>query len=61
MLGGPVVGYVLGSWLDSKFDSSPWLLTICLILGLIASIRETIKLLGQLNRMSNEPEDNDDL
>jgi len=61
MLGGPVVGYVLGNWLDAKFNTSPWLLSICLIFGLVASIRETIKLLGQLNRMADEPEDNDDL
>ena len=60
MLAGPVGGYFLGNWLDSKFDTSPYLMIILSVVGLAASIKETIKLLGQLTRASDDKEDADD-
>jgi len=60
MLAGPVGGYFLGNWLDSKFDTSPYLMIIFAVVGLAASIKETIKLLGQLTRASDDKEDADD-
>jgi F0F1-type ATP synthase assembly protein I len=60
MLGGPVGGYFLGHWLDNWLDTSPYLMIIGAVVGLITSIRETIKILGQLIKESDD-QDPDDL
>lgn len=60
LLAGPVGGYFLGSWLDNWLDTSPYLMIICPILGLITSIKETIKILKELNKASDDQENADD-
>jgi F0F1-type ATP synthase assembly protein I len=42
---GPVLGYFLGSFLDGEFGTEPYLLIVMLILGFIASARETWNLI----------------
>ena len=42
---GPIIGLLIGKWLDGKFDSSPWLTIIFMILGFVAAIRETMRLI----------------
>ncbi len=37
----PLVGFFLGSWLDRRFGTSPWLLLVGLVLGFVAAGRET--------------------
>jgi len=61
MLAGPVGGYFLGNWLDNKFETSPYLMIICLLVGLITSIKETIKILRQLTKASDDEKNADDL
>ena len=34
-----VLGLALGYWLDSLFGTAPWLLLICLGLGIVAGFR----------------------
>lgn len=41
----PVVGLLIGMWLDGIFGTDPILMAIFLILGLVAGIREFYKLL----------------
>jgi len=41
----PVVGLLIGRWLDGFFGTSPFLMIFLLIAGLIAGIREFYKLL----------------
>ena len=42
---GPVVGFLIGRWLDSKLGTEPFLLVIFLIFGFIASGKEVYKLI----------------
>jgi len=40
----PIVGFLLGKFLDQKFRTQPWLSMILLVLGFVAGVRETIKI-----------------
>jgi F0F1-type ATP synthase assembly protein I len=40
----PLVGFFLGSWLDKRFGTSPWLLLAGLVLGFVAAGRETYQI-----------------
>lgn len=40
----PLVGFFIGSWLDRRFGTSPWLVLIGLVLGFAAAGRETTKI-----------------
>ncbi len=31
------VGYLVGQWLDSKLDTGPWLMAVCLLVGVAAA------------------------
>lgn len=57
MVSGPIVGYFIGDWLDKKLDTAPYLVIVLVLIGLVASARETIKLLKQV---SDESKDSDD-
>ena len=37
----PLIGAWIGSWLDGRFKTSPWLLIAGLVLGFAAAGRET--------------------
>jgi F0F1-type ATP synthase assembly protein I len=50
----PLVGGFVGSWLDRRFKSSPWLLILGLILGFVAAGRETFQIYRRYQ--SNEEE-----
>jgi ATP synthase protein I len=39
-----VGGLLLGQWLDGKLGTAPWLLLLCLLLGLAAAFRNLIRL-----------------
>lgn len=41
----PIVGYLLGQYLDKRFHSSPWLSIILLALGFVAGVRETVNII----------------
>lgn len=51
---GPLVGYIIGDWLDGKLGTAPWLMIVFIALGFGAAIKETIKIIKEANR---EPED----
>ncbi len=53
---GPLVGFFIGRWLDSKFGTAPFLLIVFLIFGFIASGREIYKL---VKRAEEEPDEDD--
>jgi hypothetical protein len=46
----PIVGYFLGTYLDKKFQTEPWLQFILLGLGFIAGVRETVKIVKMAQR-----------
>lgn len=53
LVAGPVVGYLLGDWLDRKFGTS-WLTWVCLLIGFAAAGRQ-IYLIAR--RIQNEVQD----
>jgi F0F1-type ATP synthase assembly protein I len=40
----PLVGFFIGNWLDRRFNTSPWLVIVGLILGFVAAGRETYRI-----------------
>jgi ATP synthase protein I len=56
MVGGPLLGYFAGNWLDKKLGTDPYLMIVLIILGFVASTREVVNL---LKRASQEPDDFD--
>lgn len=42
---GPIVGALMGRWLDQQFDTDPWLTILFVIFGFIAAVREMMRLL----------------
>lgn len=53
LLSGPVIGFFIGDYLDKRFGTSPWLMVFFVIIGFIASIRQTILIItraGQNNQ-----------
>ena len=44
---GPLFGYFVGTWLDKKLGTEPYLLIVMIILGFIASGKETYRLIKQ--------------
>ena len=50
LLTGPAIGYLVGSWLDRKFGTEPTLLIVFLLLGFVASGRETYRLIRLASR-----------
>jgi F0F1-type ATP synthase assembly protein I len=53
--GAIAVGYFIGSYLDKKFDTSPWCMLSFIMLGIVGSFIEFFKL---IKKLSNETNDN---
>jgi ATP synthase protein I len=45
-----VIGWAIGSWLDKKLGTSPWLMLTFTLLGIAAGFIEMIKLAQQLSK-----------
>jgi F0F1-type ATP synthase assembly protein I len=56
---GPLVGFFIGKWLDSKLGTEPYLLILFLIFGFISSGREIYKLIKRAEKESEDNENND--
>lgn len=41
----PVIGWLIGSWLDKKLASDPWMMFFFIILGFAAGVREFYRIL----------------
>lgn len=50
----PLVGFFLGSWLDGKLRTSPWLTLIGLVLGFVAAGRETYQIYRRYQAQEEE-------
>ena len=44
----PIVGFLIGQWLDKMLDTKPYLMYTCLIFGFIAAIREFYRVITNL-------------
>ena len=54
LVAGPLVGYFLGRLLDEKVQTAPWGLVGGLMIGLAASVRETIRLIRRAIQDTND-------
>lgn len=48
LLGGPVVGFFIGSFFDQKLNTGMLFLIIFVVLGFIAAIKETILIIKRI-------------
>jgi F0F1-type ATP synthase assembly protein I len=57
LLAGPLVGYGLG-WAAKTYLGTPkWVTMVCLLLGLISGIRESIIVIKKISAATEEPSD----
>ncbi len=55
MMGGSIfVGYLIGSYLDKKFDTSPWLLILFIVMGVVAGFMEFYKTIKKISIDDNK-------
>lgn len=45
-----LLGLFVGQWLDKQLGTTPWLLLLCLLVGLAAGFRSILRLLKTLQR-----------
>lgn len=42
-------GYLFGSWLDTKFGTSPWLMLVFTLMGIAAGLVEMLRILRMIS------------
>ena len=57
MVAGPLVGVLIGYWLDKAFGTKPYLFIVFLVLGFIAAGREVYKLIKWVSKDNDESDD----
>ena len=50
----PVVGVLVGRWLDQKFHTAPWLLLVLVILGFASGVRLIVRTLRLAREMQED-------
>lgn len=50
LLSGPLIGLLVGMWLDRRFRTSPWFTAAGVTLGLLSSGREAFDIIRRINR-----------
>lgn len=50
MVVAPIVGYLIGSWLDAKFGTDPWMTVILIFCGFAAAGKEIYNILRRVNK-----------
>lgn len=43
----PLVGWLIGKWLDKKWDTSPYLMYILIFLGVLAGVLECYRIIKE--------------
>lgn len=54
-----IVGLLFGMWLDSKLGTTPWLMLLFLVLGLVAGFRNVLRAVARAEKAAKEEEDED--
>lgn len=52
----PVVGVLVGRWLDDRFHTAPWLLLVFLLLGFGSGVRLIARTLARVQKMQEHDE-----
>jgi ATP synthase protein I len=55
-----VIGLLGGRWIDGKLGTSPWLMLLGLVLGVVAGFRSLIRAARQAKQESEGPPARDD-
>lgn len=50
----PIAGIIIGTWLDKKLHTSPWLLLVFLIIGMVEAIREMMRIAKRAEKEYDE-------
>jgi len=50
----PIAGIIIGMWLDKKLHTSPWLLLVFLIVGMVEAIREMMRIAKRAEKEYDE-------
>lgn len=45
-----IIGWAIGSWLDARLGTTPWLMLVFTLFGIIAGFIEMIKIAQQLSK-----------
>jgi len=45
LLSGPLIGFLVGNYIDKRFGTAPWFMVLFVCLGFVASIRQTIAII----------------
>jgi len=53
---GPIVGFLIGNWIDQKWNTDPWGKTLFSLLGFVASVRQVIEIIKQATSSENSDE-----
>jgi len=54
MVVGPVIGYLVGHWVENRFGGDPWVGVGGALFGLVAAIRQIVIMLSQKNGSAKE-------
>ncbi len=49
---GPLIGFLIGSWLDGYMKTAPWLMVIFIAFGFVASGKEVYNIVRRMNKDS---------
>lgn len=45
LLSGPLIGFLIGNYIDKRFGTAPWFMVLFVCVGFVASIRQTIAII----------------
>lgn len=49
LVGGPLVGFWIGGWIDQYFATNPYFRAVFIILGVISGMRESWRIVRQVS------------
>lgn len=55
--GSILMGYVVGGWLDDRFDTSPWFVTAGIVLGVTAAFTAFLRQWRNLEQQAHREEE----
>lgn len=47
LVAGPAIGFFIGDYIDRKFGTAPWFMLFFIVIGFVASIRQTIEFINK--------------
>ncbi len=50
-----LVFYFIGAWADKKFDTAPWLVVVCVTLGVVGGMIQFFRSVAELTKKESPP------